>query len=122
MSDSTTDLREEVRTKYAAAARAVLDASPADPGCCGPASGPCCGPAADGAGLADVFGPSLYRDGETDELPDEAVLASLGCGNPWPSPTCTTASGSWTWDRAAASMCCCPPAASARPGSPTAST
>ena len=28
------------------------------------------------------FGGPLYRDGETDGLPEDAVLASLGCGNP----------------------------------------
>ena len=37
-----------------------------------------------GRGLetADCFGGPLYGEGETDGLPDEAVLASLGCGNP----------------------------------------
>jgi arsenite methyltransferase len=28
------------------------------------------------------FSENLYREGETDGLPEEAVLASLGCGNP----------------------------------------
>src|SRR5580698_1222977 len=70
MSESTgTDLREEVRTKYAAAARAVLEPEAGTAGCCGPITDPCCGP-------------SLYGDGDTDGLPEEAVLASLGCGNP----------------------------------------
>jgi arsenite methyltransferase len=49
--------------------------------CCGsPASDSCCG-----AGAAEAvggFSEGLYREGETDGLPDEAVLASLGCGNP----------------------------------------
>jgi SAM-dependent methyltransferase len=31
---------------------------------------------------AEVFGSTLYGTGERDELPDTAVLASLGCGNP----------------------------------------
>ena len=31
---------------------------------------------------ADCFGGPLYGEGETDGLPEEAVLASLGCGNP----------------------------------------
>ncbi len=35
-----------------------------------------CGPAVGG------FSAHLYREGETDGLPEEAVLASLGCGNP----------------------------------------
>ncbi|MBK9179423.1 MAG: arsenite methyltransferase [Acidimicrobiales bacterium] len=60
-------LRETVREQYAAAARAVDTGSA---GCCGP-------------GPVDVrFGPSLYQAGERDELPDAAVAASLGCGNP----------------------------------------
>ncbi len=33
------------------------------------------------AGLGG-FSTGLYREGETDGLPEEAVLASLGCGNP----------------------------------------
>jgi SAM-dependent methyltransferase len=31
---------------------------------------------------ADCFGSALYAEGETDGLPEDAVLASLGCGNP----------------------------------------
>ena len=37
---------------------------------------------ADGAELGRLFGGPLYGEGETDGLPEEAVLASLGCGNP----------------------------------------
>ena len=38
----------------------------------------------DGPGWAPVggFREALYREGETDGLPEQAVLASLGCGNP----------------------------------------
>jgi arsenite methyltransferase len=32
--------------------------------------------------LTDGAGTSLYRDGETDGLPADAVTASMGCGNP----------------------------------------
>jgi arsenite methyltransferase len=82
MSESTgTDLREEVRTKYAAAARAVLQPEAGTGACCGPITDPCCGPA-DAVDAAGGFSASLYREGETDGLPEEAVLASLGCGNP----------------------------------------
>ena len=92
MSDQTsTDLREEVRAKYAAAARAVLEPRPgvtaqsvelAGTGsCCGsPAADSCCGGSA--AEAVGGFSEDLYREGETDGLPEEAVLASLGCGNP----------------------------------------
>jgi arsenite methyltransferase len=74
------DVREQVRARYAGAALTVLNQD-SGAGCCGDAGG-CCAPA-DGLGaLTDGAGASLYRDGETDGLPPEAVLASLGCGNP----------------------------------------
>jgi arsenite methyltransferase len=61
------DIREEVRESYAAAARVVTEKSTA---------ASCCGP--DG----DIFGSGLYDETARGELPDAAVLASLGCGNP----------------------------------------
>jgi arsenite methyltransferase len=64
---------DEVRARYAGAARAVLDLAPktarADANCCGPS---------EDAG----FGQILYSNLERASLPDAAVLASLGCGNP----------------------------------------
>jgi arsenite methyltransferase len=73
MTTTTTDeLREEVRRRYAQAALTVTSGGS---GCCG--GGGCCGDEA-GAG----FGESLYAADERGELPDTAVLASLGCGNP----------------------------------------
>jgi arsenite methyltransferase len=83
MSDqASADLREEVRSRYAAAARAVLEPQAgAAASCCGsPAADSCCGTAA--AEPVGGFSEGLYREGETDGLPEEAVLASLGCGNP----------------------------------------
>jgi arsenite methyltransferase len=82
-------VRENVRDRYAAAALAVTAGSGAS--CCGPADGPqtsCCGPAealvstSGGADEADIFGAGLYTVEQTEGLPEEAVLASLGCGNP----------------------------------------
>jgi SAM-dependent methyltransferase len=61
----TENLREEVRQKYAEAATGAG---------CGCGDGGCC---SDGE-----FGPSLYDISQRAELPDAAVLASLGCGNP----------------------------------------
>jgi arsenite methyltransferase len=93
MADQTsTDLREQVRARYAEAARAVLDPRPGVSPCCGgaPESGSgrdpaeaasCCGTAA-AVDSAEMFGGSLYDAAETAGLPAEAVLASLGCGNP----------------------------------------
>jgi SAM-dependent methyltransferase len=61
------DLREQVRAHYAEAARSVTERS----GCRG---GSCC--------TDTSFGEELYDDGQRDELPEAAALASLGCGNP----------------------------------------
>jgi SAM-dependent methyltransferase len=66
------DLREEVRQKYAAAARVVPEGMAANDagevgGCCPPEEG---------------LGGRLYDLEERESLPNEAVLASLGCGNP----------------------------------------
>jgi arsenite methyltransferase len=85
MSDqASTDLREEVRSKYAAAARAVLEPETgATASCCGSsATDSCCGAGPAAAEAVGGFSENLYREGETDGLPEEAVLASLGCGNP----------------------------------------
>jgi SAM-dependent methyltransferase len=75
MSSTETDaIREEVRARYADAARSV-DAGDTDACGCGPNS--CCGPSDEGS-----WGATLYSELERDELPDAARLASLGCGNP----------------------------------------
>jgi ubiquinone/menaquinone biosynthesis C-methylase UbiE len=62
-------LRETVRERYAAAAVATSEGT----GCCS------------GAAITDeqaaFFGAGLYGE-DANELPDTAVLASLGCGNP----------------------------------------
>jgi arsenite methyltransferase len=76
-------LREEVRARYAAAALSAT-------GACGADGSRCCGPADPGAPASELAAPcsaapcsaALYSPGETDGLPQEAVLASLGCGNP----------------------------------------
>jgi len=65
MSSTADDLREEVRRRYAEAAGAS----------CG--GGSCC---ADDS--SPKFGQVLYDAEQRGELPDAAVLASLGCGNP----------------------------------------
>jgi SAM-dependent methyltransferase len=80
MNSQDASLREEVRARYAEAARAVLGMDQQRAGCCPPAAS-CCGPAGE-AGAEAMSGGPLYRDGETDGLPAGAVLASLGCGNP----------------------------------------
>jgi len=81
---ASTDLREEVRSRYAAAARTVLEPQAGmAASCCGSsAADSCCGTDAAAAEAVGGFSAGLYREGETDGLPEEAVLASLGCGNP----------------------------------------
>ncbi|MGH7642550.1 MAG: arsenite methyltransferase [Candidatus Dormibacteria bacterium] len=66
-------LREEVRQHYAAAARAAS----AGNSCCGDGCG-CGEPAAEEAG----FGSALYGREAANEVPEAALRASLGCGNP----------------------------------------
>jgi arsenite methyltransferase len=77
-------LRDEVRARYAEAARAVLEPrAGADASCCGGTTADsCCGAEPASAEAVGGFSTGLYREGETDGLPAEAVLASLGCGNP----------------------------------------
>ena len=81
---ASADLREEVRARYAEAAQAVLNPRAGASACCGssPEAGSCCGSGSAALDSADAFGRELYRAGETDGLPEEAILASLGCGNP----------------------------------------
>ena len=76
MTSTTDDVREEVRRRYASAAKAVGEGRQ---GCCGPESS-CCGD--DGCSTDDSFGPALYTLDEREAAPDGALLASLGCGNP----------------------------------------
>jgi len=77
MTTTADELREEVRRRYAESARTVTDGSAG----CG--SGSCCADdsSANAVGSA-TFGEVLYDAEQRGELPDAAVLASLGCGNP----------------------------------------
>ena len=71
MNASAQDLTEEVRRRYAEAAVAVDFG-----GSCGCGDSSCC------TGEVADFGEALYSAEERGELPDAALLASLGCGNP----------------------------------------
>jgi arsenite methyltransferase len=85
MSDQeSAGLREEVRARYAEAARAILEPEAGvTASCCGSsAADSCCGAGSAAAEAVGGFSERLYRAGETDGLPEAAVLASLGCGNP----------------------------------------
>ncbi len=74
------DLTSLVKRRYAAAVTAAVEGQGG--GCCGPASS--CG-ATGGIGAAGAKDPitrDLYTKEETAALPQDAVLASFGCGNP----------------------------------------
>lgn len=76
------DVREVVRRKYGEAARIVLEGR--GEACCGTgnvgtgkSATSCCGGSERDAITAD-----LYSNAEAAEIPETALLASLGCGNP----------------------------------------
>lgn len=76
MADTKKEIRDNVRQRYAEAARSV------EPSCC---DTDCCSPTtAEAFETADSgdFGTWLYETEELSEIPDGAALASLGCGNP----------------------------------------
>src|SRR5690349_18423026 len=67
------DIQKAVQEKYGAIATSVKErAGTASIGCCGPSS----------CGCSDPITSNLYSDAERGALPDTAVQASLGCGNP----------------------------------------
>jgi ubiquinone/menaquinone biosynthesis C-methylase UbiE len=69
---SDTAIREVVKEKYGQAALRVATG----------AGNACCGASASSIGCVDPITSNLYDSSQTGELPDTAVLASLGCGNP----------------------------------------
>ena len=68
---STTDIKEVVKEKYGQAALRVKTGGSS---CCGAT-------AASGLGC-DPITSNLYDSSQAGQVPDEAMLASLGCGNP----------------------------------------
>src|ERR1700691_499045 len=68
---STTDIKEVVREKYGQAALRVTSGGSS-----------CCGASAALDGWCDPITSNLYDAAQMGELPETAVLASLGCGNP----------------------------------------
>lgn len=63
-------VRDEVRQKYGSAARAVAERGSVQ-ACCDP-----------GLRCCDPITTNLYSTDEKGQIPEKAVLASLGCGNP----------------------------------------
>src|SRR5215213_11897218 len=66
------DVKATVRERYAKAAREVAEGAKSS--CC---STTCCGGSA-----GNPITSNLYQASDTAVLPEKAVLASLGCGNP----------------------------------------
>src|SRR5215831_15467824 len=65
------NIKETVKEKYGQAALRVHSGGSS-----------CCGASAATDGCCDPITSNLYDAAQTGELPQEAVLASLGCGNP----------------------------------------
>jgi SAM-dependent methyltransferase len=74
--DSTQDVKASVREKYGQAALRVTEGN-VDTSCCG--SSACCGSTTE---AWDPITSNLYEQGQKEGIPAEALLASLGCGNP----------------------------------------
>ena len=72
---SDEEIRAAVRERYAGAARSVLEGSAAS--CCG-SDGGCCS----SSDLVNAMAIRAYDPQAIGELPEAAVLAALGCGNP----------------------------------------
>jgi trans-aconitate methyltransferase len=68
--ESTTTVQEQVKEKYGSAARAVAQSGSLQ-ACCDP-----------GLRCCDPITTNLYSADEKGKIPEKAVLASLGCGNP----------------------------------------
>src|SRR5271168_2912401 len=65
------EIKDIVKEKYAQAASRVTTGGNS-----------CCGAAPSTSDCSDPITSNLYESRQTDELPDAAVKASLGCGNP----------------------------------------
>jgi ubiquinone/menaquinone biosynthesis C-methylase UbiE len=68
---SAQDIKEVVKEKYGQAALRVIKGGTS-----------CCGAAPAGETCPDPITSNLYDTGQTSEIPEEALQASLGCGNP----------------------------------------
>jgi 2-polyprenyl-3-methyl-5-hydroxy-6-metoxy-1,4-benzoquinol methylase len=68
---SATDIKHVVKDKYGQAALRVKSGGTS-----------CCGSSATGVTNCDPITSSLYNSSETKQVPEDAILASLGCGNP----------------------------------------
>ena len=72
---SNVDIKEAVKERYGQAALRVKKGSAAS--CCGTTS-----TVSSGCGCGDPITANLYDSSQAGQIPEEALLASLGCGNP----------------------------------------
>src|ERR1700709_1375921 len=72
MTKNDQQIKDTVREKYGAAALRVIAGERSS----------CCGGSSAFPDSVDPITANLYSDAETSCLPQDAVLASLGCGNP----------------------------------------
>ncbi|HEY7304212.1 MAG TPA: arsenite methyltransferase [Bryobacteraceae bacterium] len=72
------EVRELVKEKYGEAARRVISGEGLPADCCSQSS--CCEGSA--AASCDPITSNLYDNAQADKIPEEALKASLGCGNP----------------------------------------
>ena len=68
---STTDIKQVVKEKYGQAALRVKTGGSS-----------CCGATAASSLGCDPITSNLYNSSDAGQIPEEAMLASLGCGNP----------------------------------------
>jgi arsenite methyltransferase len=68
---STTDIKTVIKEKYGQAALRVNQGGSA-----------CCGATAASVSGSDPITSDLYNSSQAGQVPEEAILASLGCGNP----------------------------------------
>ena len=68
---STENIKEVVKERYGQAALRVIKGGST-----------CCGAAPSVEGCPDPISSNLYDDSQTSQIPQEALMASLGCGNP----------------------------------------
>jgi len=71
----TQDVRKTVKERYGALAKLVLKEA-RGVSCCGTGGASCC------AGGKDAITSDLYGTAEASDVPEAALAASLGCGNP----------------------------------------
>jgi arsenite methyltransferase len=75
---SGSEVREQVRASYSAAATAISGGATNSDVL---TAASCCG-SSDSVDVGTIFGAGLYGADEHSEIPAEALAASLGCGNP----------------------------------------